>query len=215
MAKAKTIPVDRPGGLIESPGKYLYQCTGKTFQLMDGFRLEGDFALRQFEYESRDGKSCPNCTPAALVNALGFYRRDYPEIPADPHACYRILRPHLRLFRSPVPGCGGYPAVLNAVLVRRLWRLLGVDAWPSVHPFPGRKLMQDSREPLVLSLWSKAYKGHTVLLLGWEEWGDGENRRLFWAVRDGWRHEPRYLDAGVKQIWQAVRMANPNLFSGE
>lgn len=206
----KKILTDQKGGLINSPGAYLFACTGREYRLKAGIRAEADFGLRQIEYESKDGKACPNCTPAALINALGYYRHSWPQIPDDPHACYQLLRKHLRLFRSPLPGIGGYPAPLNATLTRRLWRLLGIDAWPAVYPFPGaRRLRMLSSEgiPLILSIWTKAYRAHTVLLLGWELWSDGQTSRLFWVIRDGWRHEPRYLDAEEKGILQAVLMA--------
>ena len=203
--------INQRGGLIDAPGAYLLACTGRSFRQTGGFQLETEPMLRQLEYEAWDGKPCPNCTPSALANALAYYRRRWPQIPDDPRERYRLLRGHLRLVHSPLPGSGGYPAFLNAVLVRRLWRLLGIDAWPVTYPFPSarrlRQLIASDGTPLVLSIWSKAYLGHTVLLLGWEIWSDGQAPRLFWVVHDGWSDAPRFLDAEAVRIWQAVRMA--------
>lgn len=203
--------INHPGGLIDSPLDYLQNCSGGSWRIVDSFHMESrDFGLRQMEYESRRGKPCPNCTPTALVNALGHYRERFPGIPGDPHACYALLRAHMRLVRTGVPALGGYPFLLEPVLARRLWRLLGVDAWPVLYPFPGAAELrrQASRgEPLVLSLWAQAYRSHTVLLLGWELWTDGRTPRLFWCIRDGWSEGLRYLDADSCLLWQALRLA--------
>ena len=204
-------PIDHKGGLINSPEAYLTNCTGHNFRRVGGFDTKGGFTLLQKEYENRDGKPYPNCTPTALVNALGFYRGRWPQIPEEPKEIYQLLRGHIRLLRTSFPGIGGYPAFLNTVLVRRLWRLLGIDAWPCTYPFPSaktlRELLNREKTPLVLSIWSKAYLGHSVVLLGWELWSDGQTNRLFWRVQDGWQRAPRYLDANAVSIWQAILMA--------
>lgn len=203
--------IDHPGGLINSPGAYLSNCTGRTFHKTSGGEVNGGSKLLQKEYENPNGKPYPNCTPTALVNVIGFYRDRWPQIPAEPTEIYRLLRGHIRLFRPPLPGIGGYPAFLNAVLARRLWRLLGIDAWPCIYPFPGAKtlrgLLNRENAPLILSIWSKAYLGHSVVLTGWELWSDGQTSRLFWRIQDGWQRAPRYLDANAVSIWQAVLMA--------
>ena len=207
MRKANQI--NSPGGLIDSPADYLKNCAGGDWRQESGFHTVGDFGLCQNEYEPRK-PAAQNCTPAAAVNALGCYRERFPEIPSDPLECYRLLRRHVRLIQTPVPGIGGYPAILNAVMARRLWRLLGADAWPAVYPFPGAATLRkqvERGEPLLLSLLSRAYRSHTVLLLGWELWSDGRTHRLFWVIRDGWRREPRFLDADACWIFQAVRLA--------
>lgn len=205
----KKRPVNTRHGLINDPAAYLLACTGREYRREDGYQTDGDFARRQAEYESgKNGKSLPNCTLAAIVNALGYYRaHGFPSIPADPAECYALLRRHVRLFHAPM--LGGYPAFLNAPLVRRLWRALGEDVFPAVYPLPSAKTMRrqiERGEPLVLSLWSPVYRGHTVLLLGWELWTDGRTPRLFWIVRDGWRRAPRYLDAQGAFIYQMIRM---------
>ena len=204
-------PIDQPGGLINSPKAYLRNGTGRSFEKTGGFQTAGGFSLCQRDYEPPGGKSCPNCTPTAIVNALGFYRLRWPGLADDPREVYRLLREHLRLLRTPVPGLGGYPAFLNAVLVRRLWRLLGVDAWPEAYPFPSarrlRELLERKHAPLLLSIWSPVYRGHTVVLLGWELWSDGQTNRLFWLVQDGWQRTARYLDADAVSLWQAILLA--------
>ena len=204
-------PIDHKGGLINSPEAYLTNCTGHNFRKAGGFDTKGGFTLLQKEYENRDGKPYLNCTPTALVNALGFYRGRWPQIPEEPKEIYQLLRGHIRLLRTSFPGIGGYPAFLNTVLVRRLWRLLGIDAWPCTYPFPSaktlRELLNREKTPLVLSIWSKAYLGHSVVLLGWELWSDGQTNRLFWRIQDGWQRAPRYLDANAVSIWQAILMA--------
>lgn len=204
--------IDHQGGLINSPEVYLKNCTGRNFHKVSGFEAKGVFSLLQKEYENPSGKPYPNCTPAALVNAMGFYRDRWPQIPEEPREIYRLLRRHVCLLRTAVPGIGGYPAFLNAVLVRRLWRLLGIDAWPCIYPFPSAKtlrgLLDRKKAPLVLSIWSSVYLGHSVVLLGWELWGDGQTKRLFWRIQDGWQRAPRYLDANAVSIWQAILMAN-------
>ena len=203
--------VDQPGGLIQSPEKYLLARTGRQFHQYSGVHTAAGFALRQADYENRNGAARPNCTPAALVNALGYYRPFWPWIPADPHECYQLLRPHVRLVSSPLAGLGGYPAPLNPVLIRRLWRLLEIDAWPAVFPFPDarqlRRLTREDGAPLVLSFWSRTYRAHTALLLGWELWSDGQVPSLLWRIQDGWHSIPRYLDASQCLILQAIRMA--------
>lgn len=204
-------PIDHPGGLISSPEAYLTNCTGRNFHKSGGFETKGGFTLLQKEYENPSGKPYPNCTPTALVNTLGCYRGRWPQIPEEPKEIYRLLRRHVYLLRTPFPGVGGYPAFLNAVLARRLWRLLDIDAWPYTYPFPSAKTMRGlldrEKMPLVLSIWSKAYLGHTVVLLGWELWSDGQTNRLFWRIQDGWQRSPRYLDADAVSIWQAILMA--------
>lgn len=201
---------DHPGGLIDAPETYLQNCTGHSWYRESHYRTGGDFALPQSSYEPRRGRPSQNCTPAAAVNALGCYRGRFPQIPDDPQACYRLLRPHIRLVQTPLPCIGGYPAILNAVMIRRLWRLLGIDAWPAVYPFPSAATLRRETEqgiPLLLSIWSSAYRSHTVLLLGWELWTDGRTHRLLWVLRDGWRSEPRWLDADSCCIFQAIRLA--------
>lgn len=201
---------NHPGGLIDSPEAYLHACTGGSWHCESRFYTGGDFALCQNEYEPRSGCPSQNCTLAAAVNALNCYRGRFPRIPGDPMECYRLLRRHVRLFQTPAPFPGGYPALMNAVLVRRLWRLLGVDAWPAVYPFPdARELRRQIGRgvPLLLSVWSRAYGSHTVLLLGWELWSDGRSHRLLWIIRDGWQSAPRFLDADGCWIAQAIRLA--------
>ncbi len=204
-------PINHPGGLISAPPDYLQNCSSGAWRLVDSFHMDSrDFGLRQLEYETHSGKPCPNCTPTALVNALGHYRARFPAIPDDPHACYALLRTHMRLVQTGIPTLGGYPFLLEPVLARRLWRLLGVDAWPALYPLPDARTLRRQSErgaPLVLSLWSQAYRSHTVLLLGWELWTDGRAPRLFWCIRDGWAGGLRYLDADACLILQALRLA--------
>ncbi len=206
----KRLKTNLPGGLIDSPAAYLQNCAGNVWRCENGYCTGGDFALCQMEYEQCGDRACQNCTPAAAVNALGYYRSRFPQIPDDPQTCYQTLRQHLRLIQSPVPLIGGYPAFLNAVMVRRMWRLLGIDAWPTVYPFPDAAMLRkqiERGEPLMLSLKSQAYRSHTVLLLGWELWTDGKTYRLLWTIRDGWQRDVRYLDADHCWIYQAIRLA--------